>query len=72
MSSTAVSGGMIAIGSMPPETEARLTELFASDVDRLQALLGRDPPWPRFFGDHVQTSAGAPMTQLDRATPPKE
>ena len=25
MSSTAVSGGMIAIGSMPPETEARLT-----------------------------------------------
>lgn len=29
-------------------TEARLTEGFAADVDRLEALLGRPVPWPRF------------------------
>jgi hypothetical protein len=34
--------------AMDSETETLLTELFAPDVDRLRALLGRDVPWPRF------------------------
>jgi hypothetical protein len=31
-----------------PHTDAELTELLAPDVGRLESLLGREAPWPRF------------------------
>ncbi len=33
---------------MAPETEARLAETFAPEVERLEALIGRKTPWSRF------------------------
>lgn len=36
------------VAPMRPETEARLTGIFAPEVARLEALLERQVPWPRF------------------------
>ncbi|WGH78926.1 sulfotransferase domain-containing protein [Jannaschia ovalis] len=36
------------VAPMRPDTEARLTAMFAPEVERLETLLGRETPWPRF------------------------
>ena len=36
-----------------PAVRRRLVEHFGPDVDRLERLVGRRPPWPEFFGAEV-------------------
>lgn len=43
-------------GKIDPEIERDLIERFRPDVTRLEALIGRTPPWPRF----ADASAGTP------------
>ncbi|WP_092647627.1 sulfotransferase domain-containing protein [Jannaschia faecimaris] len=38
---------------MRPDTEKRIADLLASEVDKLEHLLGHPVPWPRFRGPHA-------------------
>lgn len=52
------------VAPMTADTEARLTEAYAPDVEALAGLLGEAPPWPRFAAVATRPAARARDAQL--------